>query len=378
MNLKFIVLLIIILVMGLIGYAIVPSLVHLPREEYGFTYATALTMSMAVIAAIWYLLTTLRAFKASTRIAYYIITAGICLTALTQVAQVGVLTLMTLFPNFNPDQDTLLGIAFFLLYALSALALFFGPIILFFGIRKLARLLGVHSPWILVWLVLGLAIAAAFAAAASLQPPDAETEASAAAIAFGIGGFTSVFAVAGAITALRIKHAISPNYQGAAKWLAIAAAVLAFSVLHEMIVKGTPIVTSWYVEVGLSGWPLLILGLAFMLAGKVLKDASFKTLPANATYLDAVIFTAQLVSSPRAIEGTLNKLRLVTAGIHPESQLSTEDKKNLLEIYRDIEEYPTHTEPLRKLAKPDLRARLTSDFQIELEEADKQLAGASA
>lgn len=365
MNKKILALLGATTIIGLIGYFIIPPLFHLTSDEYGFIYGLVLMMSVAATAAIWFLLTTLKAFKASTRHAYYVIAASIFLFALTQIEQIVVLTLITLFPDFDPGY-AILSLLFLAIYIATSITLFV-------GIRKLGHVLGVHSKWASLIVVPILAVLAGVAGAVLLRTssPDPEAQSSAA-IIFGTASFASIFAAAGSIIAYKIKHAISPNYQNSMNWLCLAAAAMAFSVIHEIIVKGTALSESWYAANGLSGWPLVAAGLLFMKAGQVLKSATFKTLPLNATYLDSVVFTAQMVSDPHAVNPSLDKLRQVTAHIHPGDPLSPKDKQILINIYFDLEEYLVTKEPLRKIAKPDLRARLTPQFQSELQQYEGQ------
>jgi len=239
---------------------------------------------------------------------------------------------------------------------------------LYIGVRTLARQLSIRSLWMSIWLTMGVAVVVAFASIFIPHTPDPDHTAELITrIIFASVAWAGVFGVMATVGALQIKRTISSTYHGAMSWLATALGLMAFAIFHEIVVKDTELITTTYVAYAFSLWPFLLAGILFMKAGQTLKEATFKKLPENATYVDAVVYAAGLVSNPRDIDTTLDTLRQVTARTGPESEeLSPTDKQSLLRVYRSIEDYLVTKEPLRKLTKPGLRARLTTEFQSEL------------
>jgi hypothetical protein len=310
------------------------------------------------MAAVWYLLTSLKAFKTSTKIAYYIITLGIFFYAFTQLGVFLFTILGVFFPSLTAN--VLTANVLIIPYALS-------PIILFVGIRKLAKQLGIRSKWMSWLVVLGCVIAIALASLLLPRTPDPDPdyETSVKVIIAVLAGLTG-FGIAATAIAVRIRDSISSTYKGAMGWLSVASGAFVFGTFHEFIIKGTDLANSGYVTTGVSVWPVLLAGLLFMKAGQAIKVATFKKLADNATYVDAVVYAASLVSNPHAVDQTLNELRQVTAGLQSGGDLQGADKKKLLDVYRKLEVYLVTKEPLRKLSQPELRARLTAGFQEEL------------
>jgi hypothetical protein len=352
---------------GLAAFYLYP---HLPAGAISvdkLTFAFMIAMAITAATSIWYFVTSLKDFKTSTKVAYYTIAAGIFFFAFTQLEQL-LLAFVTI------DNDVLVSLMVLVPYVFSTTTMYI-------GVRKLARLLGLNGIWSSIWFTVGFAIATGIALA---QVPtflyaDPGTKDSAIQL-FGIIGATAGFSAVAAILAMRIKNTISSTYKGAMAWLGLALAALTLATVHEIVAKGSGLLFTNYVQGGYSMWPFVAACVFFMRAAFVFKQAGVKaaTLPENATYLDAVVYAAQLVSNPREIDPILNELRQVTASIPKDNKLSDTDKSTLVEVYEKIEDYLITKEPLRKLDKAVLRARLTSEFQTELNKHEGALSPQAA
>jgi hypothetical protein len=69
--------------------------------------------------------------------------------------------------------------------------------------------------------------------------------------------------------------------------------------------------------------------------------------------IDSIVYLASLVSEPRSVDTTLDKLRIITAR-SPEP--STEDVQTLQTIQTELENYLTHKERLRSFTQESLQA----------------------
>ena len=364
MDKKFIALLGLTLLVGLFGWFYLPGLLELPDLLVAHIICgVILPMLVPATATIWYILTSLKAFKTKTKIAYYFIAVGILFYGLIQIGQLGLNIISIFFPNF-------------VLGPVANNATFVGPYIvsvvcMYVGVQILAKLLGVRSIWLSPFFAGGVAII--LAAASVLLPntpvPDPAEERGYV-IMFAIITATAAFGLVATGIATAIKNTINTSYKQAMGWLAVALGVMTLVTLHEVVLKATDLITTWYSANGIDLIGFLLVGLLFMKAGQALKKATFQKLPGNAPYVDAVVYTAGLVSNMKAIDTTLDDLRIVTASIKSGDTLTADQKKTLIKVYRSVEEYLVTKEPLLNLTKASLRARLTAEFQEELAKSE--------
>jgi|GEM_PF-2164184 len=80
--------------------------------------------------------------------------------------------------------------------------------------------------------------------------------------------------------------------------------------------------------------------------------------------LDIVMYAACLVSSPQAIDPTMDTVREITARMGPNGLLSQENVQELAGVYFKIENYLTHDEPLRAYTTEDIRKKISRKFHI--------------
>jgi len=369
MNIKLIVLLVLMIVSGVAGFFGIPAMLHLQealRAQPLAFLVIGVDVAMAVPAAatIWFLLSSQHALTATTRVAYRIIAAGVFFYSLTLLAQLALVIVLIRFPSISIG-SVATSIIFAVPFILSTLELYI-------GVRLLTRQLGIRLKWMSIWVI--LASAAAVALASALIPhtpsPDPKDELITK-ILFGAVAWAGVFAAFATAGAIRIKNTIISSYHGAMAWLALALAATTFAILHEIVFRDTNLSSSSYSIHGFVLWPYLLAAILFMKAGQVFKEATFKKLPEQATYVDAVTYAAALVTDVRAIDITLDKLRQITANVKPGEtpNLTADDKKTLLGVYRTIEDYLVTKEPLRQVTRQALRARLPADIQADLSES---------
>lgn len=82
----------------------------------------------------------------------------------------------------------------------------------------------------------------------------------------------------------------------------------------------------------------------------------------KATALDVVTYTASLASNPREIDPTLDKVREISSRLKPGQALSLTDEKALSATYRELEQYLTEQESIRKFSTQDIRSRIRNRF----------------
>lgn len=347
---------------GLLGFFATPK--FLDKElavAYQIPVGTSFAMASAAIITTWLLLTSLKEFKTTTKIAYYLISAGVISYAFTQLGQTILVFLITFVPEIQIS-FAVSNLSFLVPYVASAL-------LLFIGIRKLAQQLGIKMVWMSAPFVGGLSLVIALASLLLPHTPDPDAHLELAAkLIFLVMSFAGGLALCATVVVMHVKGTINATFEPAMQWLALSTGIFTLATFQEVIIKDTRLADSAYAAYSLNIVPFLLTGLFFMVAGTALKQTTLKTLPSNATYIDAVTYAAQLVSNPRAIDSILDELRIVTSRLQPDTQqLAPADKEILLKVYFRIEEYLAAKEPIRNITPASLRARMTPEFQGELQ-----------
>ncbi len=351
-------------ILGLVSFFALPWLLfgHLDAAR-GMTYALLLPMCATAGFTGWFMLTSLREFKTSSRRAYYIICAGIFLLILSQVEQAAATLLYELFPEFIKSFSALIGLLFIVLFASSMLALYI-------GVRKLAKLLNVktigHSTVFAVLISLGLSGLLFFLPWA----PSGDNQTGLILVMVTVITFSIGLTLAAALVATKVKDAIGSAYRAPMGWLALGLGVLAGAILQEIIFKATLLASSAYVQYSLDLLPCLLATFLFMKAGHAFKVATFRQLPTNATYVDAIVYVADLVSDKKMIDPILDDMRKITANLGGETALGEAQKKVLFGVYLRLEEHLLTKEALREFTKASLRGRLSDEFQRSLEQLE--------
>ncbi|MDB5178791.1 MAG: hypothetical protein JWN01_734 [Patescibacteria group bacterium] len=344
---------IIVLVVGAV-FLLAPNTV-----ENGFYLRNQMVMSAALfvtqVCAAWYFLTSLRTFRTQFKIAYGFLSAGIILLGVAQLQ-------LPLLVFFHITDTKWVSWGFILLpYIFSAGASYL-------GMRRFARILSVKSPAGSRWLVFGLA---AMTAVLATQLPHLRVTDTPAAeaqlhIYVALVAWNLVLTSASLMLVLRIIRALGPFYAGAIKWLAAASAIGVVGWGIEWVMSSSLPINNWYAQHALGVTPGLIAGLVLLAAGTAFKALSHQRLASDASYIDVVIKTAQLVSNPHDIQPAINKVRAVTAHLGPAQEPNAHDNNELIQAYREIEDYIITKEVLRKFSRAELRARLPEAFESAL------------
>lgn len=319
----------------------------------------AISFSILVpqIVAIWAFLTSLTAFKQDLRPAYYLLVAAIVFISLPLI-QLPLISFVAIDP--------------ILLAWCIALSSLIGGLLMYLSMHKFARVLELKSrPWGSFWFAVVFAVT--FGLLSTLLP-HLEFGISEGTIngIFGSYIMAAGFALVAAVLAWAIRGKLGPAYKAAMAWLVVGLAVLAFSSVHETLVRLLPALTgladAWYTTYGVSLLPLFVVAVCLLCSSLQFKKLSQEhaDLPENATYLDVINYVASLASNPKAIDVTLDKVREITATTTSDSELSPANKATLIQVYLRLETHLTTKEQVLKLTKEELRARLPAEFQQQL------------
>ncbi len=352
MNSKFVILLGAAAVIGAGSFFLMPNPLADTERALGgqIGLGGAMVICFLQLSALWFFLTSLKTFKASLRKAYYVLSAGLLIFSLAQVQ----LPLAFVIQDFPAILQYFIVLSPFLL----------GPLVMYLGVRRFARILEIHNLWARVWVAIGIALLAAtiptILSIIFFGSADSQT-----AIVYGLVTWGAGFALAGSMVAFRIRGGLSPAYSIAMKRLGIALAVLAFACLHEVVARTLAFdVISWYTSYNLSVWGFVAVAVLMLWAALAFRAVTeqYSSLDENASELDTVIHTAELASIPAEIEGTMNKVRKMTAS-RSSSELTEADKHTLVDVYGELESYLINKDPLRKFNREDLRNTLPAGFR---------------
>lgn len=357
MTIRFILLVAIAVLMGILAFFILPSPIEDPDRALGghIAMGAAVTISLLQLGALWYFLASLKTFKRDLRKAYYWLSAGLLIFSLIQLQL--------------PFTFIILSVGLWLAYIFVLAPFLLGPLVMYVGVRKFARLLKVHSIWARAWVAIGVAIVGAILPAimafAVFGGIDSQIVITQGLVTWGGG-----FALVGGILAFKIRSALSPAYGAAMKRLGVAMIVLAFSCLHEVVARGilgALDASAWYAQLNLSVWPFLVSAALMLWAALAFRSVTkqYASLDKNASELDTVIHTAELASIPAEIDVTMDKVRVLTAS-RSSGEFTAADKKVLLEVYLQLEDYLVNKEPLRTFSREDLRGALPAEFVKQL------------
>lgn len=335
-----------LVIVGAAVAAILAFLLTPSANGLGDKIGLSISLAFCIIqgGAVWLLLSSLRSFKTGLKVAYGLISAGALMQGLLQL-------LLPIVIIFHLSEVVALAIVALIFYVSS-------PILIYFGVRRFARLLSVRYLWTAPLFVFGLAIGSAILVSFLPFPEVGPPQTTAA---------SAVFALAATVITTRIRGHLGPQYTPAMKWLTASLVVLALIGPHNIISQLFPS-GNWYADYSLSLWPYLLFSLMFLKTGQLFRDSARETsaVEADANYLDAVIAIARLVSDPHSVEGILDKMRVITASKNATSQFSEANKATLIEVYMQLEHFLLTKDPLRKFTQSELRGYLAYDFQQTL------------
>lgn len=342
-------------VTALFGYFILPGVLDVP--DYKNLFAFVLPMLVTAACTMWFLLSGMKDLASNSKRAYRTIAAGILLLALAQIIQVVLILVSVVAPDV-PVSGVLAGVSTLLLITLSAVCLYA-------GVRRLARSLGIKTLWssrlFMCAVSFGIACLTPLLPYAGHQTPQPPIV-----VVFCIMAFTGGMLIAATVLAVTVANTISTFYKDAMLGLATGLGVTAVGIYQEVIAKYTDILSSPYVTQSYDTLVFLLAALILMKAGHAFKVATFRRLPDNATYIEAVMYAAGMVSKVNEIDPALDRLREVTSNLHANTVLADDQKESLIQVYLDIEKYLETQEPIRHIPRSSLRQRMTTEFQTAL------------
>ena len=335
-------------------YYAVPSLAE---QGISSLFISAVFSTVTLLGAAWYFLTSLKAFKSTLKIAYYLLVAGIVIYNLV---------LAQFFLVIFVDLGVFWGNALFLIpYALTSL-------LAYLAMRKFAKLLEIKNLWTSILFIFMVAVVVAFIAtlaphSPALTTPETGLDEQTVDAVIGVLTWASFFGISAGIVTLRVRHVINKTLKKPMLWMALALFSFAFSALHELTTK-IFFFDSGYTGSDISFWPFIVADILFLRAGIAFKAAHRQVLrlPAKASYIDIVTAMAGLVSKPGVVDAELDKLRDITAASSDPQGLSEKDKATLRQLYLYLEDYLVTKEPLSKFNREDLREALPKEFANKL------------
>jgi hypothetical protein len=178
-------------------------------------------------------------------------------------------------------------------------------------------------------------------------------------------GWTGALILCAALITRRIIHSIGKEYQVAMRRLELAFVVLVLACAHECVTSLFVAIGDDFVDFGIFMWPFVVGGALLVFAGQAFSQVgaynkqtesvtSAKDLH-DSDYLDSITGIASLASRPEDIDPILDEMRKITASLEPGTSLRPDDKKALVNVYTQVEQYLIRNDPLRNFTIEELR-----------------------
>lgn len=347
---------------GIIGF-IVPSAPTVDHQAAVHTrMALTLLMTVAFSGSALLFLAGLGGFKSGLRIAYRWLASGIILFGLGML-QWPIIVLLDWFNTF---------------WATSGLVIlpFVGATALMYvGMRQFARLLDVHSRFtslaVSMLVVFNFTLASGLAAHFFASNPTVGAQTYTATVAWSAGFGLLAWLLVG-----KTRKVIGQTYRRPMATLFFALGVLTFGGFHEYASSYFITEESPYIYWGISLWPFIIAALCMIWAGYAFSGlgrieerqvAQKSKAGSSQTYIESIATIASLASRPDDIDVILDGLRDVSSSLGEQAELSVDQKKRLVIVYRQLETYLVTKDPLRLFTAEQLRSRISPDFRREIE-----------
>ena len=304
-------------------------------------------------------------FKPELRHSYRLMFIGIVLLA----ASYGQTVVITLAYAWN---------SFWVTYGLIALPFLLSVLFIYAGVRAFARILRISTlatSFIFTGTV-GITVGAICAYLTYLLRPASDVSAW---LSAAIVGWDTVFFSVAALVAGHIRRTASAQYTNALAWLAVGLWAYMLASIHYLIVImcfGTD--GNWYytynmpiIALSAAAFVLAQAAFAFVRIGQATPGRWFTSFfggqiasnPDRAVSLiDIIVYMAQQVSDPRAVDHDLDVMRSITADMRSGETLTVDDQEHLAELYLKLEDYLTIDEPLRIYTQQDLRLTTYAKF----------------
>ncbi len=316
------------------------------------------------------------AFTAKLRRAYIVMTVGLTLFGLAYL-QLPVLIAINQYHSVFYDAGFV------------ALPFLGSVMIVFTGTRMLAKLFEVKNIalhyWFVIAFILVLAVLVSFLPHA---PVTDGTE-----IKFDITSGLAIwgFSFMGFATyhLLLIKRQASVAYTQGLAWLSIGTGLSTlfsgvFNTLSTFILGSA----NWEITALIVLAPSAVAGLCYLRSAYLFNqitqtaDIQERTVARNffgqpinpsrrggqeASSIDIVVYTANLVSNSHAVDPMLDRLRAITAQMQPGAGLTPADEDVLLQVYLGLEDYLLKQEPVRKFSQTSLRQDVAQKLRLTTE-----------
>lgn len=326
-----------------LGFPFAASASASDRSELAVTLASALIQ----LASAYLFLYAMRSFKPVLRRSYVFIVIGTVMLAFVQVG----LPVATIFHLYN----------FWPLSVLVLLFYFCSGMFMYIGIRKYARLVEARNKLTYWRWTIGTAIILSVALTLIFREAPLPQ----------LIGCNLAFNIASVIIARRIRQQLGERYTDAINKLALSFTAIIIFDLHMVVAQAFwPDSKGWYFTFGIHYWPQVLWAIASLIAGQAFFRTAYypQAIQENANFIDSILYVAALASNKQAIDPILDQLRVITSKKNP-NDFTDQDRRTLLTIYRQIEDYLVTSDPLRTYSRQELRSHLTYDFQSALNTA---------
>lgn len=312
-------------------------------------------------------LSNLDVYKTRLRRAYIILSVGTLATGIGTLQ----IALLTFFDLWNTP------------YALSGITMLpFLPsgLILYFGVRSFANLVGVRH--FLTKARYALPTSALLVFLSTLLPHASDpliTDEITYDILVGISVWSGSLILFAAYLASKVVKNAGRHYVSAMRWLQIA---LTISGLTMMFVALYTLINTGFIPFmdTLNTTMTILSGLAWMRAGYAFALTKYhdtnvpiiqlliarrkrKTSGNSNTVIDMVTDTAGLVSNTVDIDPLLDRVRSITSKLKPDEQPSPQAISELVDVYIEIEKYLITKEAMRTFTTKELRDRLSPELR---------------
>lgn len=242
-------------------------------------------------------------------------------------------------------------------------------LLIFWGVRRFAKLLHIESRLLSFNVVLMIASAAAILSSFLPHIPLDKLE-----IFFdtsvGTRVISAVILGCAAYIAWLIRRTASPVYTTAMTWLVIALGANSLALIGSAV---SDLVNERQIEVIVL--PFIVSAACLIRAGYAFSAIQQHTdspakLHRKVTVLDVVLHTATLASNPREIDPILDKVRAITASFSRGHNLSRVDETALVDVYRKLERYLVSKESVRHYTPEGIRNILSRYFNLDASAAD--------
>jgi len=326
-------------------------------EERGDTafhaqLAVTLLYALATVGGAVLFIAGLRRFKSHFKMAYYFICLGIVTIGLSSLQ-------FALFDYLNAWQSWWFD------YKFMYLPNVIGALLIWLGVRRFGNLLGIKSRlFSSVYIILAIAATVLIAIPIPHVYVERIFEWQFDAIAVFVIAAPMILGFAAAAVFL-IKSNISLAYHRGLAWFGWSLVINVVAMVQDLILNYAGH-NNWYVDSRLIILPFLTAAILSIRAGYLFMKIgmSEETVSATSSPVDVIVYMAGLVSNPREIDVELDVLRQITATPGSGGQIDAKQEERLVQLYRQLEDYLVHHEPLRKFTTEDLRQVILGRFDI--------------